>query len=222
MSQLSEYETFEPTTHPWGVTISLISFLAIVISFCSPYWLKNDGELSEGHFLNTGLWEACFSNYHDYTYRYDRIYDGCYWTLDEETHVIAEQLRRPFFVTVQVFYTFCFTLSLLGAGLTGVLILCPGEDFEKYVLKLAYIDLFISWFFGFIAVIVFGAMGDNRDWMPHWDHNHLSWSFGLAVVGVVAEFVAAVLFWVEYRIQKRKESYRQSHGVFTLEGGTKN
>lgn len=42
----------------------------------------------------TGLWEACFSNYHDYTYRYDRIYDGCYWTLDEETHVIAEQLRR--------------------------------------------------------------------------------------------------------------------------------
>lgn len=39
-----------------------------------------------------------------------------------------------------------------------------------------------------------------------------------AVVGVVGEFVAAVLFWVEYRIQKRKESYRQSHGVFTLEG----
>jgi len=44
---------------------------------------------------------------------------------------------------------------------------------------------------------------------------------GTAVVGVVAEFVAAVLFWVEYRIQKRKESYRQNHGVFTLEGGTK-
>lgn len=39
--------------------------------------------------------------------------------------------------------------------------------------------LLLTGFFGFIAVIVFGAMGDNRDWMPHWDHNHLSWSFGL-------------------------------------------
>ena len=39
--------------------------------------------------------------------------------------------------------------------------------------------IFFTGFFGFIAVIIFGAMGDNRDWMPHWDHNHLSWSFGL-------------------------------------------
>lgn len=218
---MSTYETYEPTTYPWGQVLSGVSFLSIVIAFCSPYWLVNDGEMEGGHFLNTGLWEVCFHNYHDYTYRYDRVYDGCYWSLDEEMHVIADQLQRPFFVTVQVFFTFCFMLSLIGAALTGILVFCPGEDFERPVLKLAYIDLFVSFTFGFLAVIIFGAMGDNRDWMPHWDHNHLSWSFGLAVVGVVSEFVAAVLFLVEFRIQKRKESYRQSHGVFTLEG-TKN
>lgn len=49
-----------------------------------------------------------------------------------------------FFVTVQVFFTFCFTLSLIATALTGILVLCPGEDFERSVLKLAYIDLFIS------------------------------------------------------------------------------
>ena len=47
-------------------------------------------------------------------------------------------------MTVQVFYTFCFTLSLIGTALTGILVLCPGEDFERSVLKLGYIDLFIS------------------------------------------------------------------------------
>lgn len=51
---MSSYETFEPTTYPWGPCVFLVSFLSIVISFCSPYWLVNDGDLEEGHFLNTG------------------------------------------------------------------------------------------------------------------------------------------------------------------------
>ncbi|XP_037799584.1 uncharacterized protein LOC119594605 [Penaeus monodon] len=214
----------------WAIGFHVLAFVLICISMFTTYWLQAENKAYGTAVESVGLWTQCFRSY---TTREDvhkeRFFVGCRWIFDPFTtgyeDVQADLQSREsftFFVTVQVFYTFCFTLSLLGAGLTGVLILCPGEDFEKYVLKLAYIDLFISWFFGFIAVIIFGAMGDNRDWMPHWDHNHLSWSFGLAVVGVVAEFVAAVLFWVEYRIQKRKESYRQSHGVFTLEGGTKN
>lgn len=210
----------------WAIGFHVLAFFLICISMFTTYWLQAENKAYGTAVESVGLWTQCFRSY---TTREDvhkeRFFVGCRWIFDPFTtgyEDVQADLQSPFFVTVQVFYTFCFTLSLLGAGLTGVLILCPGEDFEKYVLKLAYIDLFISWFFGFIAVIIFGAMGDNRDWMPHWDHNHLSWSFGLAVVGVVAEFVAAVLFWVEYRIQKRKESYRQSHGVFTLEGGTKN
>ena len=49
-----------------------------------------------------------------------------------------------FFVTVQVFYTFCFTLSLIGAVVAGILVLCPGEEFEKGVLKIGYITCFAS------------------------------------------------------------------------------
>lgn len=51
---MSSYEEYEPSTHPWGPCIFLVAFLSIVVSFCSPYWLANDGELEEGHFLNTG------------------------------------------------------------------------------------------------------------------------------------------------------------------------
>lgn len=131
-------------------------------------------------------------------------------------HVIEEQLRRPFFVAVQTFYTFCFILTLISAPIVCVMVLCSDGEFERPVLKLAYIVLFASFFCGFIAVIVFGAMGDNRDWMPHWDHNWLGWSFAIAVVGVLLEFVAGVLFWVEYRIQSRKE--KSPHGMYTLDG----
>ncbi|XP_076052808.1 uncharacterized protein LOC143032215 isoform X2 [Oratosquilla oratoria] len=219
---MSSFVEYEPTTHPYGSIIFGISFLSNVIAFSTPYWLKNDGEgdPESQHFVRIGLWEVCFTTYNDFKYLFDRIYDGCYWTLDEEMHVISDQMHRPFFVTVQVFFTFCFTLALISCILVGILVLCPGEDIERQNLKILSIILFISFGFGFIAVLVFGCLGDSRDWMPHWHHNHLSWSFGLAVVGVVAEFVAAVLFWVEYRIQTRKESYRQGHGVFTLESKT--
>ena len=44
--------------------------------------------------------------------------------------------------------------------------------------------------------------------MPDWEQNYLSWSFGLAFVGVVFMYVVAVLFIVEARIMQRKEIAR--------------
>jgi hypothetical protein len=32
---------------------------------------------------------------------------------------------------------------------------------------------------GTIALIIFGSLGDGRDFMPDWEQNYLSWSFGL-------------------------------------------
>ena len=63
---------------------------------------------------------------------------------------------------------------------------------------------------GTIALIIFGAQGDGRDFMPDWEQNYLSWSFGLAFVGVVFMYIVAVLFIVEARIMQRKEIARES------------
>ena len=41
--------------------------------------------------------------------------------------------------------------------------------------------------------------------MPDWEHNYLSWSFGLAFVGVFFQYVSGVLFLVEARIIQRKD-----------------
>ncbi|XP_018018772.1 uncharacterized protein LOC108675284 isoform X3 [Hyalella azteca] len=217
---MTDYESYQPTTYPWSIVVSAVSSVCIFISFASPYWLANDQRLEQPEFLNLGLWQACFRNYRDYRYFYDRIYDGCYWTLSEEMHVIDDQIRKPFFVAVQTLFTFCFVLTLIGAALTGVLVCCPGEDVEKGLLKLLAVDQTVAGVFGLVAVLVFAALGDSRDWMPHWDNNFLSWAFALAAAGVVLQLLAAVLYWVEYRITKRAEQYRNTHGMFPMETKT--
>lgn len=58
-------------------------------------------------------------------------------------------------------------------------------------------DLIIAGVCGLISVIIFGANGDRRDWMPNWEHNDLSWSFALAVVGSILLVPAGALFLVE-------------------------
>ena len=49
-----------------------------------------------------------------------------------------------FFVAVQVFFTLCFVLSVVGTGMALVLILCPGEEFELLILKIGYAVLFAA------------------------------------------------------------------------------
>ncbi len=90
------------------------------------------------------------------------------------------------------------------------------------------VPLFITPFFPFlfstlypalfstIAVIVFGIRGDDRDWMPGHEHNFLSWSFGLAVVGAFFSWMSTVLFWAESRILYKKELKKEQQ-MFNME-----
>lgn len=103
------------------------------------------------------------------------------------------------------------TLLLVAAFLTWLYCFCS-KDHDKYLILLLSIgaDLIISGVCGTIAVIIFGANGDRRDWMPNWEHNDLSWSFALAAVGSILLIPAGALFLVEARRQRyrRLESSR--------------
>lgn len=94
---------------------------------------------------NKVIWKGkrgeCHGTYHNSANRINMTWGS--WRLTSSPNVSLIP-STAFFVTVQVFFTFCFTLSLIATALTGILVLCPGEDFERSVLKLAYIDLFIS------------------------------------------------------------------------------
>ena len=60
---------------------------------------------------------------------------------------------------------------------------------------------------GTFAVIVFGAKAASDEWLPNLNpaHTYLSWSYGLAVVGVFFEFVTALLFYLESRLQRKRD-----------------
>ena len=78
------------------------------------------------------------------------------------------------------------------------------------------IQLVMSWYFsiaafGTIALIIFGANGDDRDYMPDWEHNFLSWSFGLGCIGVILQYINGVLFIVEARVIDRRERSNEKH-----------
>jgi len=62
-----------------------------------------------------------------------------------------------------------------------------------------------------IALIIFGIYGDNREWMPHWEHNDIGWSYGVAVAATIALYVSGVLYVIEQRIYnvKRKKMATQ-------------
>ena len=66
---------------------------------------------------------------------------------------------------------------------------------------------FVIGLFAAVAIIIFGIKGDGQ-FLPDYEHNYLSWSFGLAFVGAVFSEVAGVLFLIEARIIRRKEIAR--------------
>ncbi|KAK6644814.1 hypothetical protein RUM43_001087 [Polyplax serrata] len=71
--------------------------------------------------------------------------------------------------------------------------------------------LMLDTMFGTIAVIIFGARGDGRDWMQNWEHNDISWAFAMAVMGVLFLYISGILFLVEGRVHRMKKKRNDFH-----------
>jgi len=72
---------------------------------------------------------------------------------------------------------------------------------------------------GTIAVIIFGAYGDGRDWMQNWEHNNISWSYALAVFGVLFLYISGILYLIEGRVhhKKRQRAREATHSAYHME-----
>ncbi|KAG6458660.1 uncharacterized protein LOC119191426 [Manduca sexta] len=177
----------------------------IIISFVSPYWLITDGKLKEPKFIKLGLWEVCFHKFEDVHHWYETIFNSCWWIFEEEYYIIHDLLLPGFFIATQFFFTIALCCVLVSLFLAYIYMKKDKDD-ENYLTLLVTLGtvLVIGGFAGMISVIIFGARGDGRDWMPNWEHNDLGWAFALGVIGVIALFPAGILFLVEARVQKYK------------------
>lgn len=197
-----------------AVGISAFAFLLFIIAFATPYWLVTDGRLQNPRFTNLGLWEVCFNGFQDIHRFYDTIFNGCMWVFEEEYYIIHDFLLPGFYIAVQVFATLCFVMCLIALPLT-LSFLRTSRDDDRYVFLLLTIGScqVLASFFGFIAVVIFGAKGDSRDWMPHWQNNDMGWSFALGVVGAILLMPGGVL----YMIEARRERYKRLNEISNRE-----
>ncbi|KAJ4437342.1 hypothetical protein ANN_17481 [Periplaneta americana] len=166
------------------------------------------------------LWQVCFQGFVDPRHWYETKFYGCWWVFEEEYYIIHDILLPGFFVATQFFFTLCFTLLLIAMFLVA-LYLCCSREHERFVHLLLVIgtDLVIAAVSGTIAVIIFGACGDGRDWMPNWEHNDISWSYAFAVFGVLFLYISGVLYLVEGRVhhKKRERAREATHSAYHME-----
>jgi hypothetical protein len=166
------------------------------------------------YFFIPGLWEVCLENFEDIHRFYDTRFTGCMWVFEEEYYIIHDFLLPGFYIATQFFFTICFTLEVLGVLMTFVFLSCP-RDNDRYILLLLSngTTQVLAAITGLIAILIFGANGDNRDWMPNWEHNDMGWAFALAVIGVFCLFPAGILFMVE----GRRATYRRLNEISNRE-----
>lgn len=197
-----------------AVGISAVAFLLFIIAFATPYWLVTDGRLHNPRFKNLGLWEVCFHDFQDIHRFYDTLFRGCMWVFEEEYYIIHDFLLPGFYIAVQVFATLCLVMCLVAIPLTFSFLRTSRDD-DRYVFLLLTIGFcqIVASVFGFLAVVIFGAYGDSRDWMPHWQNNDMGWSFALGVVGAILLMPSGVL----YMIEARRERYKRLNEISTRE-----
>lgn len=194
--------------------IAVVSFLLILIAFSTPNWLESDNVLRHPKFQRIGLWEVCFVNFSEPHYWYDTTFDSCWWIFEEEFYIIFNFLLPGFFVTVQFFFTLCFTLHLIGICCVLLYMICSRENY-RFVHLLVFLGALLNFsaLSGTIAVYIFGLYGDGRDWMPNWEHNNIGWSYALAVIGVIGSYVSGTLYLIEARRHRiKREKAEKAHG----------
>ncbi|KNE86467.1 hypothetical protein PSTG_20172 [Puccinia striiformis f. sp. tritici PST-78] len=62
----------------WTAVLAFISYLILLISFASPYWLSSY-KFTDSTFKRLGLWDFCFQDYRHPSYQYDTKFTGCHW-----------------------------------------------------------------------------------------------------------------------------------------------
>jgi len=209
------------TAGKFGLGIMIVMLVFITVSFTTANWLEADRRFYGTKFDRLGLWVHCFRSLPDYNDpSHQRRFAGCRWIFNPFTEGYAElrsYIVTPFFVATQFFFTLCFVGMLLSVGLVLMYLLCIDEYYRVKVLRWIGCVLVVGAICGTIALIIFGALGDGRDFMPDWEQNYLSWSFGLGFVGVFLMYVVAILFLVEARIIQRKEIARETLPQYAME-----
>ncbi|PAA70760.1 hypothetical protein BOX15_Mlig014672g1 [Macrostomum lignano] len=179
-----------------ATVFSIVSFISVLISFVSPYWLVSWSRIHTP-FDKLGLWEFCMDGY---VHRRDenvQSFYGCWWIFAPYYDPIRNVLTPPWFRFIQLFVTLAFLIGLANVILMLVYTCDVITHVQQRVLLsrvLYYINIFIFCCL-IIANIIFAFKHNDPYWMPIPSLNWPSWSFGLSCLATFfTGFAIIVLF----------------------------
>ncbi|XP_016659524.1 uncharacterized protein LOC107883632 [Acyrthosiphon pisum] len=185
--------------------LSVLGTFLVLLAFTTKSWLVTDGKLKNPEFERLGLWVVCFKGFKDPRHWYDTRFHNCWWVFEEEYYTISDIVFKDFYIATQFFFTDCVFLTVFGLFYTIVYVYLNRAyiGYVKILLSAGILNIAAA-ICSSIALIIFGVYGKNRQWMPHWEHNDIGWSYGVAVAGTIALYVSGVLYVIEQQLHKVK------------------
>jgi len=153
----------------------LASGFCCLISFASPYWSQSYPS-THNEFKNIGLWEACFYRYRHWKDDNQKPYTGCFWFWSPDMIRFRDWLMPPWFIAVQFFACFGFIFLFVTLALLSVSFM-TSLRFKFFFLASIFSLSVLSDIMIFLALLIYGVNGDNREWMPRPEFNVYSWGY---------------------------------------------
>lgn len=186
----------------YSAVLAFISFIILLISFASPYWLSSY-KFTDSAFKRLGLWDFCFQDYRHPSYQYDMKFNGCHWIYSPVYTNIRDWLQPPWFMFVQAVTTMALCISALGLLTVSVVFMHFLIQYQLIILCITLVcHMFTTLLLSF-AVITFYAKAFDRSWIMYPDYNHLDWAFFFALVSTAGNGYASYLYYRE--VTKLKE-----------------
>lgn len=185
----------------YAAVLAFISFLVLLVSFASPYWLSSY-KFSDSAFKRLGLWDFCFQDYRHPAYQYDTKFTGCHWIYSPVYTNIRDWLQPPWFMFVQAVMTIAVCVASLGLLTVSVMFMHFLIQYQLVILCTTLLCHMLTTLLVFFALLVFYFKAFDRSWIMYPDYNHVDWSFFFAMVAAFGNGYASYLYYQEIRVLK--------------------
>lgn len=190
-----------------------VSSLCTLVAFAGPYWSQSYPSTGN-EFKNIGLWEACFYRYRHWKDDNQKPYTGCFWFWSPDMIRFRDWLMPPWFIAVQFFACFGLIFEFVVLSLVSVSFM-TNIRFKFYFVFPITILAFVSHFMMFLALLIYGVNGDNREWMPRPEFNVYSWGYWFELAACFFLLIATILLLLEskalYIIYKKNMLMRKQY-----------
>lgn len=187
----------------WTAVLAFISYLILLISFASPYWLSSY-KFTDSTFKRLGLWDFCFQDYRHPSYQYDTKFTGCHWIYSPIYTNIRDFLQPSWFMFVQAVMTIGLCISTLGLLAVSVIFMHFLIQYQLIILCLTLVCHLFTTMLTFFALSTFYFKAFDKSWIMYPDFNHVDWAFFFAMVSMGGNGFASFLYYQEVKTLKER------------------